>query len=76
MLFKKNQSQFEKRRKEFEKKISEVYKILQDGSNKAHTFASEKMKEVKNAMRINYFDDKELINNHIEKYAKKDQENL
>lgn len=65
-----------KRRKEFEKKISEVYKILQDGSDKAHTFASEKMKEVKNAMRINYFDDKELINNHIEKYAKKDQENL
>ncbi len=64
------------RRKEFEKHIPEVYKILQEGSNKARTFASKKMIEVKNAMRINYFDDLDLINNHVEKYAYNDEEEI
>ena len=64
------------RRKEFQKHIPEVYKILQDGSNKARTFASQKMEEVKNAMRINYFDDLDLINNHVEKYAYNDEEEI
>lgn len=57
------------RRKKYEKHIPEVYKILQEGSNKARTFAQQKMEEVKNAMKINYFDDLDLINDHVNKYA-------
>ena len=33
--------------------------------------ASNTLKEVKDAMKINYFDDKELIKSHIEKYKNK-----
>lgn len=64
------------RRKEFEKHIPEVYKILQDGSNKARIFASQKMEQVKNSMRINYFNDLDLINNHVQKYENKDEEDI
>lgn len=62
------------RRKEFEKHIPEVYKILQEGSNRARVFASQKMEAVKNAMRINYFNDLDLINNHVEKYSYNEEE--
>ena len=56
------------KRKIYENKISDVYNILEQGSIKAKEKASITLKEVKEAMRINYFEDKELINSHIEKY--------
>lgn len=56
------------KRKMYENKIEEVYNILEHGSIKAKEKASSTLKEVKEAMRINYFEDKELINSHVEKY--------
>lgn len=56
------------RRKEFEKDIPAVYEMLKKGSEKARETASATMSEVKNAMKINYFEDKELINLQAEKY--------
>lgn len=56
------------KRKMYENKIEEVYNILEQGSIKAKEKASTTLKEVKEAMKINYFEDKELINSHIEKY--------
>ena len=57
------------RRKEFEKYIPEVYKILREGSEKARMFAAKKIEEVKSTMKINYFNDYNLINNQVEKYS-------
>lgn len=56
------------KRKMYENKIEEVYNILEQGSIKAKEKASTTLKEVKEAMGINYFEDKELIKFHIEKY--------
>ena len=56
------------KRKIYENKIEEVYNILEQGSIKAKEKASTTLKEVKEAMKINYFEDKELINSHVEKY--------
>ena len=43
------------RRKELEANIDEVYKILEDGTNKARKYASKKIIEVREAIGINYF---------------------
>lgn len=43
------------RRKEFEKDKELIYKILLDGSNRARMTASETLKEVRDAIGINYF---------------------
>ena len=43
------------RRKELEANIDEVYKILEDGTNKAREYASKKIIEVRDAIGINYF---------------------
>lgn len=56
------------RRKEYEKNIKEVYKVLEEGSLKAREAASIKMKEVKNAMKLNYFEDTNLIEEQVKKY--------
>ena len=50
-----------KRRKEFEKDIPEVYNILKKGSEAAREIATKTLADVKEKMRINYFDDAELI---------------
>ena len=57
------------RRKEYEKDIPEIYNILKKGSEKARETAAQTLSEVKNAMRINYFDDAELIKAQAEKYG-------
>ena len=57
-----------KRRKEYEKDISEVYNILRKGTEAAREVAAQTLSEVKSAMKINYFDDVELINAQSEKY--------
>ena len=44
--------------------------MLEDGSRKAREIAKETMKEFKEAMRICYFSDKELISHQKEKYNK------
>lgn len=60
-----------KRRTEFEKDIPAVYKMLQEGSVKAEAVAAETLAAVKKAMRINYFDDTELIKGQIKRFQKK-----
>ncbi len=45
-----------KRRIEWEKRMPEVYEILKNGSIIARSKAAETLTEVKNAMKINYFD--------------------
>ena len=56
------------RRKEWEKDIPAVFDILKAGSEKAQAVAAKTLKEVKAAMKINYFDDMELIKAQAEKY--------
>lgn len=58
------------RRAEFEKDIPAVYDILKKGSDTARETAAKTLSEVKAAMRINYFDDSELIRAQSEKYSK------
>jgi tryptophanyl-tRNA synthetase len=58
-----------KRRAEFEKDIPAVYEILKKGSDNAREAAAQTLSEVKRAMRINYFDDEELIRAQSEKYS-------
>ena len=57
------------RRAEFEKDIPAVYDILREGSEKARATAAQTLSEVKRAMRINYFDDDELIKAQSQKYS-------
>lgn len=49
------------RRKEFEKDIPAVYDILKKGCEKAEEVAARTLDEVKKAMRIDYFNDADLI---------------
>ena len=58
------------RRAEFEKDIPMVYDILKTGSENARAVEAQTMDEVKRAMRINYFDDAELIRAQAEKYSR------
>lgn len=57
-----------KRRHEYEQNIAYVYEILRKGSEEARKVAAKTLEDVKAAMKINYFDDKELIQRHVEKY--------
>ena len=57
------------RRHEYEKNIPEVYHILQEGTKKAYAVAEETLNGVKASMKINYFDDTELIKHQAEKYS-------
>jgi tryptophanyl-tRNA synthetase len=57
------------RRHEYEKDIPEVYNILKRGTKVAYEAAQETLDEVKASMRINYFDDAELIKVQAEKYG-------
>ena len=56
------------RRKEFEQDIPGVYRILKDGSDKARETAARTLAEVRRAMRIDYFDDRELIESQALKF--------
>ena len=57
------------RRHYYEARIGEVYEILREGSEKARAAAAETLEEVRAAMKINYFDDKELIAGQAEHFA-------
>lgn len=56
------------RRKEFQKDIPYVYEVLKKGSEAAREVAEQTLQEVRNAMKINYFDDLDLIREQSEKY--------
>ena len=56
------------RRAEYEKDIPAVYEILRQGTEVARETAAQTLSEVKRAMRINYFEDAELIKAQSEKY--------
>ena len=56
------------RRKEYQKDIAAVYQMLKEGCEKAKETAAQTLHEVKDAMKINYFDDTELLNEQINKY--------
>ena len=58
------------RRHEFEQDIPEVFNILKRGTEKARETAAQTLSEVRNAMRINYFDDAALIAEQAKKYEK------
>ena len=58
------------RRHEFEQDIPEIYNILKKGSEVARAAAAQTMDEVRAAMRINYFDDEELIKSQAERFKK------
>ena len=58
------------RRKELQKDIPAIYEILKEGSEKAEAVAAQTLKEVKDAMKINYFDDKALIEAQAERFSK------
>ena len=49
------------RRHYFEQRIEEVYRMLEEGSAVARATAAETLNDVRNAMRINYFADTDLI---------------
>ena len=55
------------RRHYWEQRIPEVYKILRAGSKEAEAAAAATLHDVREAMRINYFDDEALMNQPYEK---------
>lgn len=55
------------RRHYWEQRIPEVYEILRAGSKEAEAAAAATLHDVREAMRINYFDDESLMNQPYEK---------
>lgn len=56
------------RRKEYEKDIQGVYEILKKGSEEAQKIAAQTVKEVKSAMKIDYFSDPAFIEEQKKKF--------
>ena len=56
------------RRAQWEKDIPAVYEILKKGSERAESVAAQTLAEVREAMKINYFDDMALIKEQVERY--------
>ena len=59
------------RRAELEQQIPEVYEILRKGSEEARKVAAQTLDEVRAAMKINYFDDEELIKEQAKRFEAK-----
>ena len=57
------------RRLEYQKDISYVYEVLKKGSEEAEAVAAKTLDDVKAAMKINYFDTREFIEEQIKKYS-------
>lgn len=60
------------RRAEFEKDIPAVYEMLRKGCEEARSVAADTLSDVRRAMKINYFDDKELIAEQAKRFQNKD----
>ena len=56
------------RRKEYENRIGDVYDILKKGSETAKHEAEKTLAEVKHAMKIDYFDTPEFLEEQVEKF--------
>ena len=56
------------RRKEFEQDIPAIYDMLKKGCDVAREAAAQTLDEVRRAMKINYFDDAELIAEQSKKF--------
>lgn len=61
-------SPIRERRKEFQKDIPYVYQVLKEGSEKAREVATQTLAEVRAAMKIDYFDNTEWINEQVAKF--------
>lgn len=59
------------RRAQFEADIPQVYEILRKGSEEARAVAARTLDEVRRAMKINYFDDAQLIAEQAKRYVRK-----
>ena len=59
------------RRHELEQDIPEIYNILRRGTEQAREVAAVTMQEVRQAMRIDYFNDHELISQQAEMFRAK-----
>lgn len=57
------------RRKEWEQNIPEVYRLLKEGSDAARAVAADTLADVRRAMKINYFEDAELIAEQARKFS-------
>ena len=57
------------RRKEFEKDIPAIYDMLKKGCDAAREVAAATLDDVRKAMKINYFDDAELIEEQVKKFS-------
>ena len=53
------------RRREFENDIPAVLDVLRQGTERARETASQTMSEVRRAMRIDYFNDSEMVSRFI-----------
>ena len=58
------------RRRELEKDIPAIYDILKEGSIRAREAAARTLDDVRRAMKINYFEDMDLISEQAKKYAR------
>ena len=58
------------RRKEFEKDIPAIYAMLKQGCEQAREAAAQTLDNVRRAMKINYFDDEELIREQAERFGR------
>ena len=57
------------RRKEFEQDIPAVFEMLKKGSDAAREVAAKTLSDVKQAMKINYFEDDELIASQAKRFG-------
>ena len=57
------------RRKEFEKDIPAIYEMLKKGCDAAREVAAATLDDVRKAMKINYFDDADLIAEQVKKFS-------
>ena len=62
---------FRERRKYYEERIDEVYNILLEGTKKAIKTSNITLEKVKAAMKINYFENDEFLNDMKEKFQNK-----
>ena len=67
-VLEENLSPIRERRKAWEKDIPGVYEVLKAGSEKAEKKAAQTLHDMREAMKINYFDDRALILEQTERF--------
>jgi len=55
---------------EWQKDIPAIYEVLRKGSEAAREVAADTLADVRRAMKINYFDDADLIAEQAARFAK------